>query len=97
MTTSLHRENRWLFPGRVPGEHLHQTTIMNKLRDQGIDLRGARNSVLRALVLEMPAPIVADSLGYSYAVADRHRMAAGAGHVDYVARRGDTPRSSTDT
>ena len=97
MTTSLHRENHWLFPGRAPGEHLHQTTIMNKLRDQGIDLRGARNSVLRALVLEMPAPIVADSLGYSYTVADRHRMAAGAGHVDYVTRRMDTPRSSADT
>lgn len=87
MTTSLHRDNVWLFPGRTPGNHVHQATIMNKLRACGVDLRGARNSTLRTLVLEIPAPIVADSLGLSYVVADRHRMSAGAVHAEYVARR----------
>jgi len=86
-TTSVHRENSWLFPGRRPGQHLHQSTLMNKLRDSGIDLRGARNASLRALVLELPAPVVADSLNYSYQVTDKHRQNAGATFTDYVSRR----------
>ena len=85
--TSIHRENSWLFPGRRPGQHLHQSTLMNKLRDSGIDLRGARNASLRALVLELPAPVVADSLNYSYQVTDKHRQNAGATFTDYVSRR----------
>ena len=84
--TSAHRNSQWLFPGARPGEPMHQSTMMNKLRDRGIDLRGARNAALRTLVLEMPAPIVADSLGYSYNVTDRHRVAAGAVHTVYVGR-----------
>jgi integrase len=49
--TSAHLEQRWLFPGMKPGDHLNQTTIMNRLRDAGIDLRTA---------------IVADSLGSAH-------------------------------
>lgn len=86
-TTSVHRDNQWLFPGRRPGQHLHQSTLMNKLRDAGIDLRGARNASLRALVLELPAPVVADSLNYSYQVTDKHRQNAGATFIDYATRR----------
>ncbi|MCU1527105.1 MAG: hypothetical protein JWP75_868 [Frondihabitans sp.] len=89
-TTSAHRANEWLFPGRRPGQHIHQATLMNKLRDTGIDLRGARNAALRTLVLELPAPIVADSLNYSYQVTDKHRQNAGATFIDYVSKRGRT-------
>lgn len=85
-TTSVHRDNQWLFPGGRPGQHLHQNTLMNKLRDAGIDLRGARNASLRALVLELPAPVIADSLNYSYQVTDRHRQSAGATFLDYADR-----------
>ncbi|MBG6240136.1 hypothetical protein IWX78_003131 [Mycetocola sp. CAN_C7] len=88
-TTSAHHENQWLFSGRRPGQHLHQSTLMNKLRDAGIDLRGARNASLRALVLELPAPVVADSLNYSYQVTDKHRRNAGAMFLDYAERRSD--------
>lgn len=86
-TTALHRENQWLFPGGRPGQHLNQTTLMNKLRDSGIDLRGARNASLRALVFELPAPVIADSLNYSYKVTEKHRQNAGAVFIDYVTRR----------
>lgn len=85
--TAAHRQNTWLFPGTRPGEHLHQDTIMNKLRNAGIDLRGARNASLRALILVMPAPIVADALDYSYQVTDRHRRHAGATFTDYITHR----------
>ena len=53
---SEHRDNAWLFPGGKPGQHVHQSTLMNLLRDAFID-RGAKNASLRALVLQMPAPI----------------------------------------
>lgn len=85
--TAAHRDSPWLFPGRRPGQHLHQNTIMNKLRQAGIDLRGARNAALRALVLDLPAPVVADSLNYSYTVTDKHRRNAGATFLDYATLR----------
>lgn len=85
--TAAHRQNTWVFPGTRPGEHLHQGTIMNQLRERGIDLLGARNASLRALVLDMPAPIVADALNYSYQVTDRHHRDAGATFTDYINHR----------
>jgi len=94
LNTSAHRENAWLFPGRAPGQHIHQSSVMNRLRDRGIDLRAARNSSLRALVLEMPAPLAADALGFSYQVADRHRVRGGATYFDYVSLRAKDQRSS---
>lgn len=85
--TSAHRDNVWLFPGAQPGQHIHQSTLMNLLRDAGIDLRGAKNAALRELVLQMPAPIVADSFNYSYTVTEQHRRNAGAQFIDYLAKR----------
>lgn len=89
--TAAHRQNSWLFPGARPGQHLHQGTIMNRLRDRGIDLRGARNASLRALVLEMPAPVVADAFNYSHSVTNRHRRDAGALFTDYIKNRSADP------
>ena len=75
------------FPGAQPGQHIHQNTLMNLLRDAGIELRGAKNAALRELVLQMPAPIVADSFNYSYTIAEQHRRNAGAQYIDYLAKR----------
>lgn len=66
----------WLFPGYRAGQHLHPNTLMEQLRDIGINLRGARNASLRNLVKEVPAPLVAEMLGYSYQVAQKHAAAA---------------------
>jgi hypothetical protein len=46
--------NPWLFPGYRPGEHLHPNTLMDRLRELGIDLLGARNTALRELVTQFP-------------------------------------------
>jgi hypothetical protein len=89
--TAAHRQNTWLFPGTRPGQHIHQNTVMIRLRERGIDLLGARNASLRALVLEMPAPVVADALNYSYQVTDRHRRDAGSVFADYIATRSTSP------
>jgi hypothetical protein len=64
---------------------------MNRLRERGIDLPGARNASLRALVLEMPAPIVADALNYSYQVTEKHRREAGATFTDYINHHSANP------
>jgi hypothetical protein len=64
--------NPWLFPGYRPGEHLHPNTLMDRLRGFGIDLLGARNTALRELVTQVPAPVVAELLGYSDQVVHRH-------------------------
>jgi hypothetical protein len=52
-----------------------------------MDLRGARNASLRVLVLELPAPVVTDSLNYSYHVTDKHRQNAGVTFLDDAQRR----------
>ncbi len=43
-----------------------------RLRHLGINLLGARNSAIQNLVAEVPPPLVAELLGYSYQVAHRH-------------------------
>lgn len=97
LNTSAHRDNKWLFPGGSPGKHLSSNHLMTGLRNDGIDLRAAKNAVLRRLVLELPAPVVADSLGYSYNVAERHRLDAGAMHLGYVSLMvADEPDAGAD-
>jgi hypothetical protein len=62
----------WLFPGYRPGKHLDAQSIMQRLRGLGINLLGARNSALGNLVAEVPPPLVAELLSYSYQVTQRH-------------------------
>jgi hypothetical protein len=45
---------------------------MLRLRKLGVDLLGGRNSALQNLVAEVPPPLVAELLGYSYQVTQRH-------------------------
>lgn len=67
----------WLFPSNRPGRHLDPQFIMKRLRNLGINLLGARNTALQSLVVEVPPPLVAELLGYSYNVTHRHAEIAG--------------------
>lgn len=58
---------------------------MNRLRDLGIDVQAARTSALRGLVTQAPPPVVAQLLGYSYQVTERHARAAASTYSRYVA------------
>jgi hypothetical protein len=69
-------DNPWLFPGYRPGEHLHPNTLMDRLRWLGINVLGARNTSLRELVTQVPPPVVAEMLGYSDQVVQRHAALA---------------------
>jgi len=76
MRTGSSSGSQWLFPGYRPGQHIHPNTLMQRLRETGINLLGARNASLRGLVNEVPAPLVAEMLGYSYQVTQKHAAAA---------------------
>jgi hypothetical protein len=78
-------DSKWLFPGYRPGRHIHPDTLMVRLRKLGIKLLGARNSALRGLVSEVPAPLVAEMLGYSYQVTQKHAAATAAPWSKYIA------------
>ncbi|WP_175460644.1 hypothetical protein [Arthrobacter sp. ok909] len=76
MRTDNSSESEWMFPGYRHGRHIHSNTLMERLRELGINLLGARNAALRALVTEAPPPLVAEMLGYSYQVTQKHAASA---------------------
>ena len=59
---------------------------MMRLRALGINLQGARNTALQTLVSEIPAPLVAEMLGYSDQVTQKHAAEAGRTWARYVTR-----------
>ncbi len=61
-----------MFPSTLAGRHLHPNTVMDRLRDLGVNLLGARNRAVGELVLECPPSLVAEALGYSPQVAFLH-------------------------
>lgn len=57
---------------------------MMRLQKLGTDLLGGRNSALQNLVAEVPAPLVAEMLGYSHQVTERHAELAAQPWSRYV-------------
>ena len=55
-----------------------------QLRDHGLPLRTARISALRQLVLQVPAPVIADALGFHHTTTTRQHVNAGATWSRYV-------------
>lgn len=74
----------WLFTSNRPGRHIDPQAIMMRLRALGINLQGARNTALRELVSAMPAPLVAEMLGYSDQVTHKHAAEVGNTWARYV-------------
>jgi hypothetical protein len=56
--------NRWLFPGTRAGQPLHPRTLLPLIHELGIPAQATRVAALRQLVLQAPAPVVADALGF---------------------------------
>lgn len=94
LRTGAGSDNPRLLPSTLAGRHLHPTTVADRLRGLGINLRGARNRALAELVLDCPPSLVADALGYSHQVAFRHASKAAEPWARYVGR--SLPRT-TDT
>ena len=64
MNTATNRDSRWLFPGRRAGQPMRPDSLAALVNDLGIPTVAGRASAIRQHVLEMPAPVVADALGY---------------------------------
>lgn len=67
-----------LFPGRIPGRPVSYRTLNRRLRELDFPLVDARVSALRQLVLQAPAPVIADALGYHQTTTARQIAHAGA-------------------
>ncbi|WP_311314999.1 hypothetical protein [Streptomyces naphthomycinicus] len=64
MDTAAHRDSRWLFPGRRVGRPYRPGHLSGLLNKAGVPGAAARSAAIRQQPLELPAPVVADALGY---------------------------------
>ncbi|WP_331746269.1 hypothetical protein OG936_39720 (plasmid) [Streptomyces sp. NBC_00846] len=91
MNTATNRDSRWLFPGRRAGQPMHPDALSALINDLGIPTIASRVSAIRQHVLEMPAPVVADALGYHQVTTAK--LAAQAGGTWSRHASGDHTRS----
>lgn len=63
MSTAANPTSSWLFPGGAPGQHLRPRHLAARLFALGVNTR-LRQAALHQLVLEVPVPVLAESLGY---------------------------------
>jgi len=67
----------WLFPGHNPGQPIAYQTMHGHLRDLGLPVRAGRIAAIRQLVLQAPAPVIAEALGFHQTTTTRQVSAAG--------------------
>jgi hypothetical protein len=77
----------WLLPGQKAGTHITAERLRKRLTRYGITSRPSRHAALLALAARLPAPILAERLGFHPARAAHWVRAAGATYADYVALR----------
>lgn len=75
----------WLFPGHRAGEPLHQSTLLSFLHKLGIPPQRGRISAIRHLALQIPAPVLAQALGYHHTSTTRIAAEAGSPWSGYAA------------
>lgn len=64
MNTATNPTSRWFFPGRRAGQPSRPDHLSALLNDVGVPAAAARGAAIRQQLLELPAPVVADALGY---------------------------------
>lgn len=79
--------SRWLFPGRQAGRHQHPEYLRIRLKKLGIESRPSRNAALIQLAAEIPAVVLADTLGIHPRTATDWAEKAGGNWTNYVALR----------
>jgi hypothetical protein len=77
----------WLFPGRQAGHHQHPEYLRRRLGALGIDCRAHRNAALLQLAAEVPAAVLADTIGIDPKTAVRWTKTAGGDWTRYAAQR----------
>jgi hypothetical protein len=85
MGSSPDIDSPWLFPGRRPGQHLTAGGVHQEMRRDGLKLFTIRNTALRTLVKEAPAPVIAKALGFTDNTLHRHATIAAQEWQNYAA------------
>jgi hypothetical protein len=94
MNTATNHHSRWLFPGRRAGQPMHSDTLAALVSNLGIPATADRACAIRQHVLEMPAPFVAEALGYHHVTTAKLAAQSGGTWSRYAP--GDHSRSSSD-
>ncbi len=79
--------DRWLFPGRQAGRHIHPDHLRRRMLDLGLPPRAARHVALLQLAREVPAAELADTLNIDVGTATRWAARSGANWTGYAADR----------
>jgi hypothetical protein len=80
----------WLFPGQHPGRPITPSRLGDRLSRLGIDARAGRRAALLQLASQLPAPVLADSLGLTATTATDWVKAAGGDWANYAANTART-------
>jgi hypothetical protein len=79
--------NRFLFAGQKAGQPMHPTHLARRLRTLGVPVASARPSALAALAHCIPAPVLADLLGFGAQTICNANADLKVDYASYVARR----------
>ncbi|MFF3734623.1 hypothetical protein ACFYXM_31115 [Streptomyces sp. NPDC002476] len=83
-TPAINQNSPWLFPGRRPSQPVNPGTLRDALRELGVPAEKGRTSAIRQLVLQAPAPVIAQALGYHDKSTTRIATEAGAPWKNYA-------------
>ncbi|MGW0669872.1 hypothetical protein [Streptomyces sp. NPDC002746] len=103
MNTATNQASLWLFPGRRAGQPFRPDHLSALLNEIGVPVAAARGAAIRQQLLEMPAPVVADALGYHDKTTTRLRNETGGTWSRYApgdhvrSPAGWTPRGTGDS
>ncbi|GAA3379570.1 hypothetical protein GCM10020367_63650 [Streptomyces sannanensis] len=78
-------DSPWLFPGGQPGPPISAWAMGERLRKLGIRLAQARSTALFQLATELPAAVLARTLGIDITVAVKWQRAAAGDWAAYAA------------
>lgn len=76
---------RWLFPGGQPGRPISAFQLGERLRQLGLHPAQSRSTALFQLATELPAAVLARTLGVHIAVAVAWQRASAGDWTDYAA------------
>lgn len=86
IATAANRDSPWLFPGRSAGHPIQAKQLARRLAAIGINRLG-RLAALHQLVTAIPAPVLAELLGYNGKVVAERAAELAADCAAYAALR----------
>jgi hypothetical protein len=83
-TSLLHVPSSWLFPGRRPGSPLTEDALAKRLHALGISPRQSRSTALFTLAADVPAAVLAKTLGIHVKAAIQWQKISGGDWAAYA-------------